>query len=49
MMGVTATTGGWLDEIWPCLDLQLRDARCGRAQGGGVALSARLKIWRDKR
>jgi ribonuclease T2 len=48
MVRVTAIRGGWLDEIWLCLDLQLRYARCGRAQGGGIASSARLKIWRHE-
>jgi len=49
MVRVTATKGGWLDEIWFCLDLQLRYARCSRAQDGGIASSARVKIWRDER
>jgi ribonuclease T2 len=48
MVRVTATRGGWLDEVWLCLDLQLRYARCSREQGGGIASSARLKIWRDE-
>jgi ribonuclease T2 len=49
MMRFAATRGGWLDEISLCLDLLLRYARCNRAQGGGAAPSARLRIWRDKR
>lgn len=48
MVRVTATRGGWLDEVWLCLDLNLRYARCTRAQGGGVPASTRLRIWRNK-
>lgn len=34
MMRITATKSGWLDEIWLCLDLRKRYARCPAHQGG---------------
>ncbi|UVO55876.1 ribonuclease T [Sphingomonas sp. SUN039] len=49
MVRITTTKGGWLDEVWLCLDLKFVYARCTRAQGGGAASTARLKIWRDER
>ncbi len=49
LVRVTTTRGGWLDEVWLCLDLKFAYARCTRAQGGGVATSTRVKIWRDER
>jgi ribonuclease T2 len=46
---VTTTRGGWLDEVWLCLDTGFRYRRCARNQDGGVATSARVRIWRDER
>lgn len=48
MMRVTTTRGGWLDEIWLCLDLRYRYERC-KANSGGVRPNTRVKIWRDER
>lgn len=48
MMRVTTTKGGWLDEIWLCLDLDYRHARC-KPNSGGATPNTRLKIWRDAR
>lgn len=45
MMRVTATKQGWLDEIWLCLDKQFAFQACPAHQGG-LASSARVKIWR---
>lgn len=47
-MRVTAGKGGWLDEIWLCLDKQFRYTRCPAHQGG-LAPSAPIKIWRGRR
>jgi ribonuclease T2 len=41
---VTTTKGGWLDEIWLCLDTRFQYEPC--TQGGGAARSAPLNIWR---
>lgn len=49
MMRIVTNKGGWLDEVWLCLDLKFAYARCTRAQGGGAAPSTRLKIWRTER
>ncbi|MEP6785455.1 MAG: ribonuclease T [Sphingomonadales bacterium] len=48
MMRVTTTRGGWLDEIWLCLDLKYRYRQC-KANTGGAKPNTRLKIWRDER
>lgn len=48
MMRITTTKGGWLDEIWLCLDLKYRYRQC-KANSGGVTPGTRLKIWRDER
>lgn len=48
MMRITTTKGGWLDEIWLCLDLNFRYRQCGRDAGGAVQ-TARVKIWRNER
>lgn len=48
MMRVTATRGGWLDEVWLCLDRRFRHARCA-AHAGGAAPGSALKIWRGGR
>ena len=45
---VTTNRQGWLDELWLCLDTRFRYARC-RADSGGVATSAAVKIWRGRR
>lgn len=37
MMRITTTPSGWLDEIWLCLDLRKRYARCPAHQGGAAA------------
>jgi len=34
MMRVTTTRGGWLNEVWLCLDKRLRYTRCPAHQGG---------------
>ncbi|WP_085809408.1 ribonuclease T2 [Sphingomonas sp. TZW2008] len=48
MMRVTTTREGWLDELWICMDKSFRYARCPAHQGG-VAPSAKLRIWRGRR
>ncbi len=48
MMRVTTTRGGWLDEIWLCLDLRYRYKQC-KPNSGGVTPNTRVKIWRDER
>lgn len=47
MMRITATRGGWLDEVWLCLDRARKPARCPVHQGG-LEPAARLKIWRGR-
>ncbi|WBH17055.1 ribonuclease T2 family protein [Sphingomonas radiodurans] len=48
MMRITTDRGGWLDEVWLCMDKSFRYARCPAHQGG-VKLNARVKIWRGRR
>lgn len=48
MMRITATRQGWLDEIWLCLDKQLRFTACPAHQGG-LAPGKPIKIWRGRR
>jgi ribonuclease T2 len=48
MMRVTTNKGGWLDEVWLCLDLNFRYRQCGR-DSGGERPNARVKIWRNDR
>jgi len=48
MMRVTANRQGWLDEIWLCLDRAFARARCPAHQGG-LAPSARIRVWRGAR
>lgn len=43
---VRITRANWLDELWLCLDRDLRFAACGPGQGGGFAPRLRLRIWR---
>ena len=45
MMRITANRAGWLEEIWFCLDKQLRYTRCPAHQGG-LAPDTPIKIWR---
>lgn len=45
---VTTNRQGWLDELWLCLDTSFRYARC-RADSGGVASNAAVRIWRGRR
>ncbi len=45
---VTTARGGWLDELWLCLDRQQRWAACKTNQDGGAGLRASLKIWRGR-
>ncbi|WP_419809274.1 ribonuclease T2 [Sphingomonas sp.] len=45
---VTTTRQGWLDELWLCLDQRFRYERC-HADGGGVAATSTVKIWRGRR
>lgn len=45
---VTTKRGGWLDELWLCLDTRLGYARC-KAGTGGARDDTTLKIWRGHR
>lgn len=45
---VTTKRGGWIDELWLCLDKALHYTRC-RAGTGGAPDNATLKIWRGRR
>jgi ribonuclease T2 len=47
MMRVTTNKGGWLDEVWLCLDLNFSYHRCGRDTGGEKP-TTRVKIWRNE-
>lgn len=48
MMRITTRRGGWLDEVWLCLDPKLRYRACP-AHKGGSPTAARLRIWRGHR
>src|SRR3546814_19419055 len=48
MLRVTANRHGWLEEVWVCLDTAYRYHRCPSFQGG-LAKTARLKVWRGVR
>lgn len=48
MMRITTKRGGWLDEVWLCLDTRFRYRACPAHQGGMPA-TARLRIWRGRR
>jgi len=48
MVRITATNGGWLDEVWVCLDTRFAFAACPKAKRGLTA-GRRLKIWRGSR
>lgn len=43
MMRITATRGGYLDEVWLCLDTRLKPRRCPAHQGG-LASGAKIRI-----
>lgn len=43
MLRVTTTRGGWLDEVWLCIDKAIDYTRCPTHQGG-VANATRLRI-----
>lgn len=43
MLRVTTTRGGWLDEVWLCMDKAMDYTRCPTHQGG-AANAARLRI-----
>ncbi len=45
---ITTTRGGWLDEIWLCLDLDFAYRPCRSGQGGATP-TTRLRIWRNDR
>ena len=47
-MRITTRPGGWLDEVWICLDRRLRYRACPAHQGG-VSPRTRVKIWRGGR
>lgn len=47
-MRITTRPGGWLDEVWICLDRRFRYRTCPAHQGG-VAPKTRVKIWRGAR
>ena len=49
MIRVRVTRSGWLDEVWLCLDLEFRPARCTRTNDGTEATTTRLRIWRNDR
>ena len=48
MMRITTDKGGWLDEVWLCLDKRFRYAKCPAHQGG-VKPATRVRIWRGER
>ena len=41
---VRLTRDGWLDEVWLCLDRQLRFAACAKGQGSSAPPQRRMKI-----
>lgn len=45
MLRITTNRRGWLEEVWLCLDKRFAAATCPAHQGG-LASSARLRIWR---
>jgi len=45
---VTADRQGWLDELWICLNTAFRYRGCPAHQGG-LASTARLRVWRGPR
>jgi ribonuclease T2 len=45
MLRITTERGGWLDEMWICLDLNFRYARC-KPSTSGVRPATRVRIWR---
>jgi ribonuclease T2 len=45
MLKITANRGGWLDEVWICLDKSFAYTAC-KPKSGGLRASVRLKIWR---
>ena len=47
-MRITTRPGGWLDEVWICLDRRFRYRTCPVHQGG-VSPSTRVRIWRGPR
>lgn len=48
MMRITTKRGGWLDEVWLCMNRSLRYATCPSHQRGARE-NARLRIWRGRR
>jgi ribonuclease T2 len=48
MMRITTKRGGWLDEVWLCLDTKFRYRACPAHQRGAPA-TASLRIWRGRR
>lgn len=38
--------GGWLEEVWLCLDRRLGQSACPADQRGDAAAGQRLRIWR---
>lgn len=48
MVRVSATRGGWLDELWLCLDTRFAFSACPKGKRS-VAAGRRLKIWRGAR
>jgi len=48
MMRITTKKGGWLDEVWLCLDLNFAYRQCRRGSGG-ASPNSRVRIWRDER
>lgn len=47
-MRITTRPGGWLDEVWICLDRRFRYRICPAHQGG-VSANTRVRIWRGER
>lgn len=48
MIRITTKRGGWLDEVWLCLDTRFRYRACPAAKGGAPT-TAPLRIWRGRR
>lgn len=48
MMRIAANRDGWLEEVWLCMDTRFRYAACPAHQGG-LAPTARVRIWRGRR
>ncbi|MET0363003.1 MAG: ribonuclease T2 [Sphingobium sp.] len=45
---VRVGNGGWLEELWLCLDRSLAYDRCRSGQRGGAPAGQRVRIWRGR-